>query len=149
MNEKPFHSGKYQSGFRSREPAAVRKCSTAPITQPSTVVHSTSGRLSRTVCLSYEIRPYLRSCLQISWKILSLALSTTQQSDMIHQNVDVWPSGAGKSAIAQSIADMCFQQGKLAASFFFSRNASSRTTTKRGLSAPLSISLSSPFPRDV
>jgi len=72
--------------FRSREPAAVRKCSTAPITQPSTVVHSTSDRLSRTVCLSYEIRPYLRSCLQISWKILSLALSTTQQSDTIHQN---------------------------------------------------------------
>jgi len=36
------------------------------------------------------------------------------------------PAGAGKSAIAQSIADMCFQQGKLAASFFFSRNASGR-----------------------
>jgi len=36
------------------------------------------------------------------------------------------PAGAGKSAIAQSIAEMCFQQGKLAASFFFSRNASGR-----------------------
>ena len=35
------------------------------------------------------------------------------------------PAGAGKSAIAQSIAEMCFQQGELiAASFFFSRNAS-------------------------
>ena len=36
------------------------------------------------------------------------------------------PAGAGKSAIAQSIADLCFQQGKLGASFFFSRNASGR-----------------------
>ena len=32
--------------------------------------------------------------------------------------------GAGKSAITQTIAEMCFQQGKLAASFFFSRNTS-------------------------
>ena len=34
------------------------------------------------------------------------------------------PAGAGKSAIAETIAEMCFKQGKLAASFFFSRNAS-------------------------
>ena len=36
------------------------------------------------------------------------------------------PAGAGKTAIAQSIAEICFQYGKPAASFFFSRNASGR-----------------------
>ena len=44
------------------------------------------------------------------------------------------PAGAGKSAIAQSIADLCFQQGKLAASFFFSRNASGRDNETRFIS---------------
>jgi hypothetical protein len=44
------------------------------------------------------------------------------------------PAGAGKSAIAQSIADMCFQQGKLAASFFFSRDASGRNNETRFIS---------------
>jgi len=44
------------------------------------------------------------------------------------------PVGAGKSAIAQSIAEMCFQQGKLAASFFFSRNASGRNDETRFIS---------------
>ena len=44
------------------------------------------------------------------------------------------PAGAGKSAIAQSIAEMCFQQGKLAASFFFSRNASGRDNETRFIS---------------
>lgn len=44
------------------------------------------------------------------------------------------PAGAGKSAIAQSIAEMCFQQGKLAASFFFSRNASGRNNETRFIS---------------
>jgi len=44
------------------------------------------------------------------------------------------PAGAGKSAIAQSIAEMCFQQGKLAASFFFSRNAAGRDNETRFIS---------------
>jgi len=44
------------------------------------------------------------------------------------------PAGAGKSAIAQSIADICFQQGKLAASFFFSRNASGRNNETQFIS---------------
>jgi len=44
------------------------------------------------------------------------------------------PAGAGKSAIAQSIAEMCFQQGRLAASFFFSRNASGRDSEMRFIS---------------
>jgi hypothetical protein len=47
--------------------------------------------------------------------------------DPVNETQIMWmfgPGGAGKSAIAQSIAEMCFQQGKLAASFFFSRNAS-------------------------
>ena len=44
------------------------------------------------------------------------------------------PAGAGKTAIAQSIAEMCFQQRKLAASFFFSRNASGRDNETRFIS---------------
>jgi hypothetical protein len=44
------------------------------------------------------------------------------------------PAGAGKSAIAQSIAEMCFQQGKLAASFFFSRTASGRNNETQFIS---------------
>ena len=49
--------------------------------------------------------------------------------DPVNEAQIMWmfgPAGAGKSAIAQSIAKMCFQQGKLAASFFFSRNTSGR-----------------------
>ena len=44
------------------------------------------------------------------------------------------PAGAGKSAIAQSIAEMCFEQEKLVASFFFSRNASGRNNETRFIS---------------
>src|SRR6267378_1294028 len=36
------------------------------------------------------------------------------------------PSGFGKSAIAQTIADLCFQSDVLAASFFFSRKSPGR-----------------------
>ncbi|PPQ89614.1 hypothetical protein CVT25_012531 [Psilocybe cyanescens] len=36
------------------------------------------------------------------------------------------PAGAGKSAIAQTIAETCYTQGLLAASFFFSRNITNR-----------------------
>jgi len=36
------------------------------------------------------------------------------------------PAGAGKSAIAQTIAELCHEAGLLAASFFFSRTAPSR-----------------------
>ncbi|KAH9476239.1 hypothetical protein JR316_0011810 [Psilocybe cubensis] len=36
------------------------------------------------------------------------------------------PAGAGKSAIAQTIADMCYTEGLLVASFFFSRNSVNR-----------------------
>ena len=44
------------------------------------------------------------------------------------------PAGAGKTAIAQSIAEICFQYGKPAASFFFSRNASGRDNETRFIS---------------
>lgn len=37
------------------------------------------------------------------------------------------PAGAGKSALAQSIAEICRARGLLAASFFFSRTAASRS----------------------
>jgi hypothetical protein len=37
------------------------------------------------------------------------------------------PAGSGKSAIAQTIAELCAKLSKLAASFFFSRNAAARS----------------------
>ena len=37
------------------------------------------------------------------------------------------PAGSGKSAIAQTIAELCFKFNKLAATFFFSRNAAARS----------------------
>jgi hypothetical protein len=40
------------------------------------------------------------------------------------------PAGAGKSAIAQTIAEMCEEEMILLASFFFSRNDPSRSTAK-------------------
>jgi len=40
------------------------------------------------------------------------------------------PAGAGKSAIAETIAEMCEQEMILLASFFFSRNDPSRSTVK-------------------
>jgi len=49
--------------------------------------------------------------------------------DPSNQALIMWifgPAGAGKSAIAQSIADFCFHSDNLAASFFFSRNSAGR-----------------------
>jgi hypothetical protein len=40
------------------------------------------------------------------------------------------PAGAGKSAIAQTIAEICGENGELAASFFFSRTTPGRNTDK-------------------
>jgi len=40
------------------------------------------------------------------------------------------PAGAGKSAIAQTIAEMCEEEMIILASFFFSRNDASRSTAK-------------------
>ena len=40
------------------------------------------------------------------------------------------PAGAGKSAIAQTIAEMCEEEMILLASFFFSRNDPSRSKVK-------------------
>ena len=40
------------------------------------------------------------------------------------------PAGAGKSAIAQTIAEMCEEEMILLASFFFSRNDPSRSNVK-------------------
>ena len=40
------------------------------------------------------------------------------------------PAGAGKSAIAQTIADMCEEEMIILASFFFSKNDASRSTAK-------------------
>ena len=40
------------------------------------------------------------------------------------------PAGAGKSAIAQTIAEMCEEEMLILASFFFSRNDASRSTAK-------------------
>jgi hypothetical protein len=41
------------------------------------------------------------------------------------------PAGAGKSAIAQTVAERCAERGQLAASFFFSRSAPPRDASRR------------------
>ena len=49
--------------------------------------------------------------------------------DIDRQTRFLWlygPAGAGKSAIEQTIAELCYQKNYLAASFFFSRSASDR-----------------------
>ena len=45
------------------------------------------------------------------------------------------PAGAGKSAIAQTIAEMCAKLGLIVASFFFSRASQSRNNEKRLISS--------------
>ena len=40
------------------------------------------------------------------------------------------PAGAGKSAIAQTVAEICAERGQLAASFFFSRSSPDRNALK-------------------
>ena len=45
------------------------------------------------------------------------------------------PAGAGKSAIAQTIAEMCANLGLIIASFFFSRASQSRNNEKRLISS--------------
>ena len=40
------------------------------------------------------------------------------------------PAGAGKSAIAQTVSEICAAKGQLAGSFFFSRSAPSRNNTR-------------------
>ena len=54
--------------------------------------------------------------------------------DLIRSKDVLWlygPAGAGKSAIAQTIAEMCAKLGLLVASFFFFRSSSSRNNEKR------------------
>ncbi|KAF8997578.1 hypothetical protein BDQ17DRAFT_1391864 [Cyathus striatus] len=50
------------------------------------------------------------------------------------------PAGAGKSAIAQTTAEECHREGKLAASFFYSRFSAGRNT-KDGLVATIAYQL--------
>ena len=58
------------------------------------------------------------------------------------------PAGAGKSAIAQTVAEMCAGRGELAASFFFARTAASRNSAKRLFpTIAVQISLSAPEKR--
>ncbi|KAF8167085.1 hypothetical protein BJ912DRAFT_1048750 [Pholiota molesta] len=56
------------------------------------------------------------------------------------------PAGAGKTAIAQSIAEECEREGLLAASFFFSRTAAGRNDTTRFI-ATLAYQLSRSVPQ--
>ena len=58
------------------------------------------------------------------------------------------PVGAGKSAIAQTVAETCAGRGQLAASFFFSRSSPDRNSLKHLFpTIALQISLSSPRKR--
>ena len=56
------------------------------------------------------------------------------------------PAGAGKSAIAQTIAEMCEEEMILLASFFFSRNDPSRSTAKP-LIATIAYQITLNFPQ--
>jgi len=59
------------------------------------------------------------------------------------------PAGAGKSAIAQTIAEMCDEEILLLASFFFSRNDPSRSTVKPPIATiAYQITLNLPDARD-
>lgn len=55
------------------------------------------------------------------------------------------PAGAGKSAIAQTVAELCAKDGSLAASFFFSRTATGRNDSSR-IIATLAYQLSRSIP---
>ncbi|KDR67314.1 hypothetical protein GALMADRAFT_28609, partial [Galerina marginata CBS 339.88] len=55
------------------------------------------------------------------------------------------PAGAGKSAIAQTIAEMCHQHGILLASFFFSRSDPKRNSVK-ALAATLAFQVAVNLP---
>jgi len=58
------------------------------------------------------------------------------------------PAGAGKSAIAQTVAETCAERGQLAASFFFSRSSPGRDALKHLFpTIAVQISLSSPHKR--
>jgi len=58
------------------------------------------------------------------------------------------PAGAGKSAIAQTVAETCAKRGQLAASFFFSRSNPGRNSLKYLFpTIALQISMSSPYKR--
>jgi len=58
------------------------------------------------------------------------------------------PAGAGKSAIAQTVAESCTRRGQLAASFFFSRSNPSHNALKHLFPAiALQISMSFPHKR--
>jgi len=51
------------------------------------------------------------------------------------------PAGAGKSAIAQTVAETCAERGQLAASFFFSRSSPGRDALKH-LSPTITVQIS-------
>ncbi|KIM37132.1 hypothetical protein M413DRAFT_448655 [Hebeloma cylindrosporum] len=56
------------------------------------------------------------------------------------------PAGAGKSAIAQEIAELCYESGCLVASFFWSRSATGRNNAER-LIATLAYQLLTAIPQ--
>jgi len=64
--------------------------------------------------------------------VLTKIMKWIQWGEDLHAFI-MWvygPAGAGKSAIAQTIAEMCEEEIILLASFFFSRNDPSRSTVK-------------------
>ena len=71
--------------------------------------------------------------------------------DIVELEVILWlygPAGAGKSAIAQTIAELCAKLGLLVASFFFSRASPSRNNEKQLISSiAYQLSLSIPTTR--
>ena len=79
--------------------------------------------------------------------ILKLIMSWIE-GERIRTSFILWmygPAGAGKSAIAKTIAEMCAEARLLAASFFFSRTASGRNV-KTSLMSTLAYQLSLSIP---
>jgi len=79
--------------------------------------------------------------------VLTKIMKWIQWGEDLHAFI-MWvygPAGAGKSAIAQTIAEMCEEEMILLASFFFSRNDPSRSTVKP-LIATIAYQISSNLP---
>ncbi|KDR81215.1 hypothetical protein GALMADRAFT_91866 [Galerina marginata CBS 339.88] len=74
-----------------------------------------------------------------------------RQDDTTRDAIIMWlygPAGAGKSAIAQTIAEMCYSYGYLLAGFFFSKNDHQRSTSQP-LVATLAYQLALNLPEQV
>ncbi|KAF9479883.1 hypothetical protein BDN70DRAFT_662104 [Pholiota conissans] len=107
----------------------------------ATAFHNSAQRVDPPKCHPHTREAVLRHIMQ--W----IQTSENRESWILWLN---GAAGAGKSAIAQTIAEMCVREGIQLASFFFSRTDPTRNTQK-SLMATISyqIAQSLPFTRDL